>query len=212
MNVPTRAPTPTVYIVDDDLSVREALEGIITHHKWRALTFASAQAFLDYPRRAVPSCLVLDVGLPDLDGLELQKRLPGGNDLPVIFITARGDIPMSVSAMKAGAVEFLTKPFEPQVLLGAVRSALERSRLALVANANLKSIRARYNSLSRREQEVMGHVVMGLMNKQVAAALGVAEITVKGHRGKMMQKMNAKSVAELVTIADLLGLDIAGRK
>jgi len=210
--VPRRDATPVIYIVDDDLSVRESLEGLITHHKWRALTFASAQAFLDHPRRPVPSCLVLDVGLPDLDGLELQRRLHGDGDLPIIFITARGDIPMSVSAMKAGAVEFLTKPFEPQVLLSAIRSALERSRLSVATDANLRSLRAHYQSLSRREQEVMAHVVMGQMNKQIAAALGVAEITVKGHRGKMMQKMNAKSLAELVTMADLLGLDTAGKR
>ena len=210
--MPRRDATPVIYIVDDDLSVRESLEGLITHHKWRALTFASAQAFLDHPRRPVPSCLVLDVGLPDLDGLELQRRLHGDGDLPIIFITARGDIPMSVSAMKAGAVEFLTKPFEPQVLLSAIRSALERSRLSVATDANLRSLRAHYQSLSRREQEVMAHVVMGQMNKQIAAALGVAEITVKGHRGKMMQKMNAKSLAELVTMADLLGLDTAGKR
>jgi FixJ family two-component response regulator len=211
LNVPRRDPSPIVYIVDDDLSVREALEGLIAHQGWRPFAFVSAEAFLAHPRGAVPNCLVLDVGLPNLDGLELQKRLGAGDDLPIIFITGRGDIPMTVRAMKAGAVEFLTKPFKPEVLLSAIRGAFERSRLALAVHSNLQTLRSSYASLSRREREVMAHVVMGRMNKRVAAALGVTEITVKGHRGRMMRKMEAKSLAELVNMADRLGLETAGK-
>jgi len=203
--------TPSVYIVDDDVSVREALEGLVTHEGWRSLAFASAEAFLAHVRSPVPSCLVLDVGLPDLDGLELQQRLAGGGELPIIFITGRGDIPMTVRAMKAGAAEFLTKPFEPDVLVSAIRSALERSRVSLAQDASLKTLRARYVSLSSREQEVMSLVVLGKLNKQVAAALGVSEITIKGHRGRMMRKMGARSFAELVSLADRLGLETAGK-
>jgi FixJ family two-component response regulator len=154
---------------------------------------------------------VLDVGLPDLDGLELQKRLGSSNDLPIIFITGRGDIPMTVRAMKAGAVEFLTKPFEPEVLVSAIRNALERSRVSLAADASLQTLRARHASLSPREQDVMALVVLGKLNKQVAAALGLSEITVKGHRGRMMRKMGAQSFAELVNMADRLGMETAGK-
>jgi FixJ family two-component response regulator len=200
-----------VYIVDDDLSVRESLEGLIDHEGWRPLTFASSEDFLSHARRAVASCLVLDVGLPDLDGLELQKRLGSSNDLPIIFITGRGDIPMTVRAMKAGAVEFLTKPFEPEVLVSAIRNALERSRVSLAADASLQTLRARHASLSPREQDVMALVVLGKLNKQVAAALGLSEITVKGHRGRMMRKMGAQSFAELVNMADRLGMETAGK-
>jgi FixJ family two-component response regulator len=211
LNVPRKDSTPIVYIVDDDLSVREALEGLIAHQGWRPLALDSAEAFLAHSRRTVPACLVLDVGLPDLDGLELQRRLGRGEALPIIFITGRGDIPMSVRAMKAGAVEFLTKPFAPDVLLSAIRGALEQSRSSLAAEANLQVLRERYASLSRREQEVMARVVMGQLNKQVAAALRVTEITVKGHRGQMMRKMEARSFAELVTMADRIGLETAGK-
>jgi FixJ family two-component response regulator len=209
---PRRGSTPIVYIVDDDVSVRESLEALIAHGGWRPLAFASAEAFLAHTRPAVPSCLVLDVGLPDLDGLELQKRIAGGGDLPIIFITGRGDIPMTVRAMKAGAVEFLTKPFAADVLLNAVRSALDRSRSSLAEDASLQALRLRHASLSPREQDVMALVVLGKRNKQVAASLGVSEITVKGHRGRMMRKMGARSFAELVNMADRLGLETAGKR
>ena len=211
MSAARRSGAPVVYIVDDDLSVRESLEALIAQEGWRPVTFASAENFLAHARPPVPSCLVLDVGLPDLDGLELQKRLAGGNELPVIFITGRGDIPMTVRAMKAGAVEFLTKPFEPDVLVGAIRSALERSRVTLAEDADLQTLRARYTSLSRREQDVMTLIVLGKLNKQVAAALELSEVTVKGHRGRVMRKMVAKSFAELVNMAGRLGLETAGK-
>jgi FixJ family two-component response regulator len=211
LSAPRGVGTPIVYIVDDDLSVRESLEALIEHEGWRPLAFASAGAFLAEVRRAVASCLVLDVGLPDLDGLELQKRLGSGSDLPIIFVTGRGDIPMTVRAMKAGAVEFLTKPFEPDVLVGAIRNALERSRVSLVQDASLQMLRTHYASLSPREQDVMALVVLGKLNKQVAAALGLSEITIKGHRGRMMRKMGAQSFAELVNMADRLGLETAGK-
>jgi FixJ family two-component response regulator len=207
----SRGGTPIVYIVDDDVSLRESLEALIAHEKWRAMAFASAEAFLAHDRPAVSSCLVLDVGLPDLDGLELQNHLRGGDDLPIIFITARSDIPMTVRAMKAGALEFLTKPFDPDVLVSAIRSALERSRASLAQDARLQVFRTRYALLSPREQDVLRLVVLGKLNKQVAAALGVSEITVKGHRGRMMRKMGARSFAELVNIADRLGLETAGK-
>jgi FixJ family two-component response regulator len=206
------AATPVVYIVDDDISVREALETLIAHEGWRPLAFASAQAFLAHPRSAAPGCLVLDVGLPDLNGLELQKRLAGGNDLPIIFITGFGDIPMTVQAMKAGAVEFLTKPFPSDVLIGAIRSALEQSRSSRAEEASLQALRTRHAALSRRQQHVLALVVHGRLNKQAAASLGISEITVKGHRGRMMRKMRAKSFAELVKMADRLGLATAGKR
>jgi FixJ family two-component response regulator len=205
--------TPIVFVVDDDISVRESLEALIADAGWRPELFPSAQEFLARPRPPCPSCLVLDVGLPDLNGLELQKRIAGDRTgMPIIFITGRGDIPMTVQAMKAGAVEFLTKPFTPEILLNAIQSALERSRTSLEEEASLQTLRDRYQSLSRREREVMALVVRGQLNKQVGGELGISEITVKAHRGKVMRKMHAKSLPELVNIAARLGLSDSPRK
>ncbi|MDQ7251075.1 response regulator transcription factor [Dongia sedimenti] len=198
--------TPTVYVVDDDISVREALEALIREGGWHPRVFESARAFLAHPRPQVPSCLVLDVSLPDLNGLELQQQIASGDELPIIFITGYGDVPMTVRAMKAGAIEFLTKPFEDQSLLDAIRGAVARSTAALAEDAELDKLRRRHASLSQREREVMSLVVTGLMNKQVGGRLGISEITVKAHRGKVMQKMGATSLADLVNIAARLGI------
>lgn len=192
---------PIVFVVDDDISVRESLESLIADAGWRPEVFASAEEFLAQPRRLLPSCLVLDVSLPDLNGLELQQRIADRSDMPIIFITGHGDIPMTVRAMKAGAAEFLTKPFGPEVLLAAIHAAIERSRAALDAQADLLALRHRYESLTPREREVMALVVRGQLNKQVGGDLGISEVTVKAHRGRMMQKMEASSLPELVNMA-----------
>ena len=202
--------TPNVFVVDDDVSVRESLELMIRTAGWEPLLFASAQEFLAYPRTLAPSCLVLDVSLPDLNGLELQKRITTDRtEIPIIFITGYGDVPMTVRAMKAGAVEFLTKPFSDDVLLDAIRHALERSQSELSEALELRALRDDYASLSRREQEVMALVVSGLLNKQVGAELGISEITVKAHRGNVMRKMKADSLPDLVNMAARLRLAFA---
>ena len=201
---------PTVFVVDDDVSVRESLELLIRCAGWQAETFASAQEFLSRPRVLAPSCLVLDVGLPDLNGLDLQKRVAADRtDMPIIFITGHGDVPMTVQAMKAGAVEFLTKPFGDEVLLGAIRNAIERSRAAVSREAEMRVLQNSYASLTPREREVMALVVSGRLNKQVGGELGISEITVKAHRGHAMRKMKAGSLADLVNMAARLRLATA---
>ena len=194
--------TPIVFVVDDDISVRKSLELLIDSAGWQPETFPSARAFLQRPRVVGPSCLVLDVGLPDLDGLELQKRVaPERTDMPIIFISGYGDVPMTVRAMKAGAVEFLTKPLAGGVLVGAIQQAIERSRSALDRESAMRELRDRHASLSPRERQVMALVVSGLLNKQAGSELGISEITVKAHRGQVMRKMKADSLPDLVTMA-----------
>ncbi|MGC1450833.1 MAG: response regulator transcription factor [Candidatus Sulfotelmatobacter sp.] len=202
--------TSIVFVVDDDISVRESLELLIQSEGWQPETFSSAQDFLVRSRTPVPSCLVLDISMPGLNGLELQERVAAEHpDVPIIFITGHGDVPKTVQAMKAGAVEFLTKPFKDDVLLSAVRQALELSRVALGQQAEIKELRDRYSSLSAREREVMALVVSGLLNKQVGGELGISEITVKAHRGKVMQKMKADSLPDLVKMAGKLSPALA---
>jgi FixJ family two-component response regulator len=205
--LPMSQTLPIVFVVDDDISVRESLELLLRHEGLGVETFVSAQEFLDRPCTTVPCCLVLDLSLPGLNGLELQKRVAmERHEMPIIFITGHGDIPATVQAMKAGAVEFLTKPFGDEVLLNAVRHALERSRLLLDREAEIGALKARYAHLTPREREVMALVVVGLANKQVGSELGISEITVKAHRGSMMRKMKAESLAELVRMAARLRL------
>lgn len=199
--------TPIVFVVDDDVSVRESLESMIRFAGWRPETYASANEFLARPAADVPSCLVLDVSLPDLNGLDLQKRVADRRtDMPIIFITGHGDIPMTVQAMKAGAVEFLPKPFPDDVLLSAIQNAIERSRAVRGQDADRHAVHERYASLTPRERDVMALVVSGWLNKQVARELGISEITVKAHRGKVMRKMYARSLADLVRLAAELGI------
>jgi len=203
--VPAPRTTPIVFVVDDDVSVRESLELLIRYAGWQPETFATAGAFLAHPRVIVPSCLVLDVSLPDLNGLDLQRLIAADRiDTPIIFITGHGDVPMSVRAMKAGAAEFLIKPFGDDVLLDAIRLCLERSRTALGEEAGRHALRQRYATLTDREREVMTLVVSGKLNKHIGAELGISEITVKWHRGSVMRKMEAGSLADLVRMATTL--------
>jgi FixJ family two-component response regulator len=198
--------TPIVFVVDDDISVRESLELLIRSAGWQPQVFQSARDFLSYPRVLVPNCLVLDIDLPGLNGLDLQKLVSvDRTDMPIIFITGYGDVPMTVKAMKAGAVEFLTKPFSEDVLLGAIQNAIDCSHAARGQDAEMQELRDNYGSLSGREREVLALVVTGLLNKQVGFELGISEITVKAHRGRMMRKMKARSLPELVNMAARLG-------
>lgn len=204
-------PIPIVYVVDDDIAVRECLEGLIHECGWRPMVFASAREFLCHPRMLWPSCLILDVLLPGLSGLELQQQVAGDRTkMPIIFISGYADVPTTVQAMKAGAIDFLTKPFSEEVLLAAIRLALDRSQATQRAASEMKILQERYASLSGREREVMGLVVSGLMNKQVGGELGISEITVKAHRGRVMRKMKAGTLPELVNIASKLDIPRQG--
>ena len=207
MTAPIPPGTQMVFVVDDDISVRESLELLFRCEGWQTETFPSAREFLIRPRPLVPSCLVLDVSLPDLNGLDLQKRLAHdrGDIMPIVFITGHADVPTSVKAMKAGAVEFLMKPFKQNVLLEAIRESLHRSRIALALEMEMRDLRNRYASLTYRERQVMELVVSGLLNKQIGGELGISEITVKAHRGQVTQKMRAQSLADLVRMAARLG-------
>ena len=196
------SPSRIVFVVDDDVSVRESLELLLQSEGWCVETFASADEFLKRSRALVPSCLILDISLPGINGLDLQARLNGDRKyVPIIFITGHGDIRMTVRAMKAGAVEFLTKPFTDEAIVSAVRQALERSSTALAQEARTRELRTCYESLTPRERQVMDLVVSGLLNKQVGGQLGISEITVKAHRGKVMEKMKASSLADLVKMS-----------
>ncbi|RWM93472.1 MAG: response regulator transcription factor [Mesorhizobium sp.] len=197
---------PVVFVVDDDRSVRESLESLIHSAGWCPKVFECALAFFSVPRPSVPNCLILDVNLPDISGLDLQSLVSVERITPIVFVTAFGDVAMTVKAMKAGAVEFLMKPFHTEVLLAAVEEALERSRTALEFDLDVRALQVRHESLSCREQEVMALVVSGLLNKQVAFELGISEITVKAHRGRVMRKMEAKSLPDLVNMDARLGL------
>jgi len=204
--------TPVVFVIDADAAVRNCLESLIQRAGWQPQTFASAREFLSRQRVAAPSCLILEVALPDLNGLDLLERTSESRiGMPTIFITGSGDVHTAVRAMKAGAVEFLTKPFAGEVLLAAIRGAIERSRAELDDEIELRQLRHYYASLSQREREVMALVVRGLLNKQVAGELGISEITVKAHRGKAMQKMRADSLADLVKIAARLKITTVQR-
>jgi FixJ family two-component response regulator len=198
-----------VFVVDDDVSVRESLELLILSAGWQPETFESAEDFLGRSPTDVPSCLVLDVSLPNLNGLDLQKRIVDRTDMPIIFITGYGDVPTTVRAMKAGAAEFLTKPFREGVLQEAISQAIERSRIARAREAELRTLREHHASLTPREREIMALVVTGLLNKQIATELGISEITVKAHRGRVMRKMHVESLAELVRVAAALRIPLA---
>ena len=196
---------PTVFVVDDDISIRNSLELLIECAGWRPFVYGSASEFLSLPRVHAPSCLILDVALPGIGGFEVQKLLADRVDMPIIFISGYADVPMTVRAMKAGAAEFLMKPFREEALLNAIRDAIDRSHAALSRDAGMQALRARYATLSRREREVMALVVVGRLNKQVGGELGISEITVKAHRGKMMRKMHARSLGHLLGMAAALG-------
>jgi len=199
-----------VFVVDDDVSVRESLELMIRQAGWEPQTFSTAQEFLDRPQASVPSCLVLDVSLPGLSGLDLQRKIAAERcGMPIIFITGHGDIPTTVRAMKAGAIEFLTKPFNNDALLGAIGQALERSRIALNHDAEMRALQKSWLSLTHRERQVMVLVVSGMLNKQVGGELGISEITVKAHRGRVMEKMKAGSLAELVKMSARLRIGLS---
>ena len=199
---------PIVFVVDDDISMRESLEALIQDEGWHVETFTSAEEFLNRPREIVPHCLVLDISMPGLNGLELQKRLVVQQpEMPIIFMTGHGDVPKSVQAMKAGAVEFLTKPFSDSTLLSAIRGAIERSKALVDRNAELQALKSRYARLTSREREVFALVIAGLLNKQVGNELGISETTVKAHRGCVMRKMKAGSLAELINMARRLRLN-----
>ena len=206
MSVLLSSPQSIVFVVDDDVSFGGFLKRLIEAAGWQSETFASAREFLSHPQALVPSCVVLDVGLPDINGLDVQQRLADRSDMPIIFITGQADVAMTVRAMKAGAAEFLTKPFRNDVLLEAIGHAVVRSKAALDQEAEMQALRERYASLSQREREVMALVAAGLLNKLVGSELGISEITVKAHRGKMMRKMNARSLPELVHMAAKLGV------
>ena len=196
-----------IAIVDDDLSVREGLYSLVRSAGWRAETFCSAQEFLARTRAEAPSCLILDLQLPDLSGLDLQKHMAAIDlEIPIVFLTGHGDIPASVQAMKAGAIEFLTKPVEEADLVRAIQEAIERDRRTRQQHAEMDDLRSRHDSLTAREREVMQQVIAGLLNKQVAAEMNITEFTVKIHRGKVMRKMRADSLADLVRMAESLGI------
>ncbi len=202
-----------VFIVDDDISVRESLESMVRQAGWNPQTYSTAQEFLDRQKESVPSCLVLDVSLPGLSGLDLQKQIVDERSaMPIIFITGYGDVPMTVRAMKAGAMEFLTKPFSDEALLSAIEQALERSRIALNRDVEMRALQKAYLSLTPRERQVMSLVVSGMLNKQIGGELGISEVTVKAHRGRVMEKMTAGSLAELVEMATRLHLGTSPKR